>query len=498
VARATYVLEVDWNNDGDFDDSYEDCTRDFSSIECRRGRDYASQLVGKASPGRLVAVLRNRDGLYSSYNTASPLYGSILPGRKVRLRTTSPSVQTLWTGYLNRLLPSGDVFGIPTAMMEATGALGKLTGKEVTPEKQEAQTTGYIIGVLLDEVSWPAGERSIDTGQTEVDTWFTSKKDVLSAIREVEETELGFLYESEGAAIVFEDRHHRLKSPHTASQATFSDVSGDSKYIGIGQADPLADIYNEVFAMIQKYTKAGSSEILWALSGETPTVEAGASVEYWAEYPNVEHDSEDGAYVDTWDTPVVGVDITQTGGNDGDIGVVVSKFANSMKITITNNRATTITLTLVQVKGTKVTKNSPVKLHSEDTTSQGRYGIRTYKLPAIWLQNTNTGKDYTNYLVSRYKDPMPVLSLSFKAIASDNNMIQALERNISDRITVVATSSRMELGIDADFFIEAIQHKISIAGQKHDVIFELSDAAGDGGYWVLGVSELGVTTKLAY
>ena len=102
---ATYVCEVDWDNDGNFADAGEDITADCLSIETRRGRDYASQLTGRATAGKLVATLDNQSGDYSPFNTSSPLTGLLLPRRKVRLRVTSPAALTLWTGFLDRIEP---------------------------------------------------------------------------------------------------------------------------------------------------------------------------------------------------------------------------------------------------------------------------------------------------------------------------------------------------------------------------------------------------------
>lgn len=499
MAKATYVFEVDFTNSGLYDGADDDCTENLFTVETRRGRDYASQLTGRATAGKLVANLKNPSGLYSSYNSSSPLHGNILPGRRVRLRTTAPDAYTIWTGFLERIIPAGTYDGYPVVTFEASGPISRISEKDVTPAKQSGVLTGVIVGAILDAASWAAGGRTIDDGQTTIDNWNVGKMKALSAIRDIEETEMGFFYEGADGKLIYEDRHHRLKGAHLVSQQTYSDAAGAAMgYRTIEQADPLREIYNEILATIQSYTTAGSSGVLWTLA-ETPTVSAGQSVTYWAEYPNVETDPTTGAYVSAWDDPVVGTDITQTGVADGDIAVTVSKFANSMKMVITNNHATaTATLTLVQAQGTKVTKNTPVTISEEDSTSQGKYGIRSYQLPAKWLQNTNAGADYVNYLISRYKDPVPVLALSFLANKSDTAMTEALTREISDRITVVATGATTELGINDDFFIESISHRITKAGFHHEVTFELSAAEGDGGYWVLGTSVLGSTTKLAY
>jgi hypothetical protein len=492
---ADYVFEIDWNNDGDFSDANEDCTTDLVSVECRRGRDYASQLTGKASPGRLTATMNNLAGKYSSFNASSPLYGSILPGRKVRLRTSTANI---WTGYLGTIIPAGSLGGNPVVSLEANGPLSRVK-KSITPPKQSSQLTGAIMGAILDEIGWAAGDRTIDTGQTTVGKWYIDKIDAFEAMRQIEETELGFMTEGEDGKIIFEDRHHRLKGAHLVSQQTFTDSIGAIiGYSAITQQDPIREIYNDIIATVESYDTALSSAVLWTLH-ETPTLAPGQSLIYWAEYPNSEHDPSTGAYVDTWDTPVVGTDITQTGVSDSDVGIAVSKFAESMKITITNNNATnSATLTLVQAKGTKVTKLSSTSVSNSDSASQALYGTKSYLLPAKWLQTTTTAQDYAGYIIGRYKDPVPVVGISLYANKNSSLMTEALTRNISDRITVIATGAKTELGINNDFFVEAISHRISSSGRFHEVTFELSDASGDGGYWVLGTSELNINTRLAY
>ena len=78
------ALKVDWNNDGDFDDTHDDITSDTLSISWERGRDYASALLGSTIAGKLTAVLDNTSNKYSPSNSSSALSGSLLPGRTIR------------------------------------------------------------------------------------------------------------------------------------------------------------------------------------------------------------------------------------------------------------------------------------------------------------------------------------------------------------------------------------------------------------------------------
>lgn len=95
-AQADSAIKVLWDfdNDGDFDETAEDVTAYLVAAESVAGRDWPSQLTGKAGPGQLRLQLRNDDDRFSYFNAASPLNQapfSLRTGRKIRVQTTSAS-----------------------------------------------------------------------------------------------------------------------------------------------------------------------------------------------------------------------------------------------------------------------------------------------------------------------------------------------------------------------------------------------------------------------
>ena len=83
-----YGLGIDWNGDGEYDNFQEaDRLLRWSS---ERGRERIYQPSGNGfSPyeiGRLTLTLDNFDGRYNPWNTAGPLYESIMPGRDVTFK----------------------------------------------------------------------------------------------------------------------------------------------------------------------------------------------------------------------------------------------------------------------------------------------------------------------------------------------------------------------------------------------------------------------------
>jgi len=496
MTTAAYVLEVDWNGDGDFGDANEDITADMIDFETGRGRDFASQLTGRAVAGRLRATLLNTTGKYSPFNTGSPLAGNLLPGRKVRLRSTAPVAANLWTGYLDRIGPETlSPVNLSRAILEAIGPIGKLNGKRVNPPGSGGAASGTLVGTVLDDAGWGAGDRTIDTGQTVTGPWFVEDKDALEAVREIEETELGFFYEGEDGKLVYEDRHHRLKSDHLTSQATLSDAAAATLgYASITEEDPLREIFNEARATVQPYSVGGLA-VLWTLTGETPVLAPAETRTWWAIYPGPADST--GAYVSAWTTPAVGTDITVSGVPNSSIAIVATKFARSMKIAVTNNGSSTATLTLVQARGTPATRQDATVIVEEDTASQAKYGTRTHRLAGPWFANTNDARDIAAYVVARYKDPLAMLEMALPANKFSALLSEAFSRKISDRITIVATGAQTQLGINEDVFVEGIAHRWHVGG-SHVTTFLCSPTTGDGGYWVLGTSLLGIGTKMAY
>ena len=99
--------------------------------------------------------------------------------------------------------------------------------------------------------------------------------------------------------------------------------------------------------------------------------------------------------------------------------------------------------------------------------------------------------------MSIYGSPIEVLTMTINS-SDDDNRFQALVRDISDRITVVA-SNDTQMGINADFFIENEKHTVSDGGTKHVTVWRLSPASGGySQFWVLGTSVLGTSTVPAF
>ncbi len=505
MAFGTYTIEVDWLGDGAFTASNDDVTNRVFSARWERGRDFASQLTGRSVASLARIVLDNESGDYNSFNTSSPLDGSLLPGRRMRILVDDGlGSSTAWFGYLNEIRPAPRVKDVNTVELVGIGPLGHVNRKSVSISMQTSVTASALIGTILTQAGWTAGT-DVDSGQTTFDRVWFDKQKTLSALRIVEATENGFLTESKNGTIKFEDRHHRLTASHLTATATFDDAAGAAlTFNAIRQEDPIRFIYNEFETSIRNYSTAATA-ILWTHPGTGSTafsLDIGEKKTVWASYPNP--DSTLNAFaVDSWTTLSATLDYgfnSQVGGGgtvlDADIAITTSFFSTSMKIVMENTGTQLAFPTKLEARGVPLFRSDPVLVSVEDAVSQTTFGERTFRNRSEFVPDTNEANSWGLYNLGVSKDPQPILSLSFIANKDATHLQAMQDRDISDRIRVIATGSS-GLGINEDFFIEHESHQVNRA-RTHAVTYKISAAAGYSGFWVLGISALGQSTRLAY
>ena len=517
MVTSNYFVKVDWDNAGTYVGTYDDISSDVLSVTFKRGRNYASQLTGNSTAGVLTATLNNTSGKYSPSNASSVLTGKLTPGRRVQLSINSGSFPytfpfifseaPMWTGRLSAIMPTPASTALHTATLTAEGVLGYLNDFVPITEMQTSIRTDQAVGEVLDALDWPSADRDLATGQTTMVRWWTDSAKTIDALLTVEETENGFVKETADGSVGFESRHTRLASPYDTSNATFSDASdATNTYTTLQQLDPLSTVINTFRAKARKYTE-GSVATLWTspeTGSDSPSLVTGESKTFIASYPNSNSDN-NAIGVGTWTTPVASTDYVANTASDGsgtnktsDITVTQTKVANEMIMTFANGSTDTVYLTTLQARGTSLSESNNVTVSATDTSSITKYGERKFVAKSGFFPSSSEAQSWANYQLQMHGTPVDILTMSFSANVSSANMTQALEREISDRITVVANTNAV-LGISADFFIEAIAHNITQGGTKHDVTYQLSPVnEGYTQFWILGTGVLGTSTVPAY
>lgn len=109
------------------------------------------------------------------------------------------------------------------------------------------------------------------------------------------------------------------------------------------------------------------------------------------------------------------------------------------------------------------------------------------------MDDADQAQDLVDYSIGKYKDPRAELSTTIMN-QDAANLTQLLSREISDRITITNT----KLGITSQaFFIDYMEHDISLSGKLHTAIYRLADCINED-FFCLDFSALGTQTKLGY
>jgi hypothetical protein len=188
-----------------------------------------------------------------------------------------------------------------------------------------------------------------------------------------------------------------------------------------------------------------------------------------------------------------------------DVDYTLVSGAPQITLTKLSGQSTTVTILAVgvdaiidglQVRATTVPVLTTVVLHAEDSVSIGNYGRRSApdSLAPVWA-NLYDAQAIQEVILARRADRVPTVSVTL-VNANNTLLTQQLTRDLSDLVRVKLA----QIGLDADCFIEQIQHQIGQGGLEHRTTFGLEKAPtqptavfiiGSATSGVLGTNRLG-------
>jgi len=227
------------------------------SLTINKGRQHE---LGRMEAGVASVVLLNTSGDYWPNNSGGSYYPNVKPQKKINIRVTYNSITyDLYTGFVEDWQPDfitkpikGAIMILPCA--DLIGQLARLLLNDGGGYSQEL--SGTRIGNVLDDLDWPAGDRDLAGGQSNMKaTGALENVNALDHLFSVQESERGILFIAGDGDVKFHDRHTRLKSPYTTSQATFGDDTGEMGYHRLKLAYGNEYILNDI-----RLTRDGGSE----------------------------------------------------------------------------------------------------------------------------------------------------------------------------------------------------------------------------------------------
>ena len=509
---ADYRFYVDWNNDGDYGESYEEVTADVQSASWSGG--FNGPPPEYANAGTLTLTLRNGDGKYTQTNQSSPIYtayGGIRPGLKVKVTMfiTGGSTHNMWSGFLDLIetVNPTEPLEAGTAKLSALGILSRFAKGEVNITLQEQVTTGAALDTLLDAVDWSLTQRDLDIGRTTLYKWWVKKEqNPLDSMRQLQDAELGRLREGKDGKVVFDSRRHLFEEPGSLVSATFG-IGG----LEMWEPKPLNSyqyVYNS-YRGNQRTFNLSDEEILATIAdnqlgvgGKPPLLPAGETRTYWFELN--EYSPSDYISIYEWSESAAPVTLhanTDINGNDDNgIGTsvtidmegpgvltepLVTRYSQRLKYEIRNNSGSDAYLTVFRAYGIAIVESEPNPIKVDDLESQLVYGVCEYPNPDPWCTDYEDGLAMARYLVDATPQDSsgsslgimayPRTRIEFKIMANvdHDHLIAAQAIDINQRIHINDLDSDgasvYGLYVDDDFIVDSLVHEVDNLGRFHTV-----------------------------
>lgn len=468
MAAATWVAEVDWNNDLDYSDTGETVTtrvQHRDGITTVRGRDTIRALSPPAA-GSCDFTLNNASKDYSPENASSPLYGNLTPGRRVRIRTTAPSATNIWKGNLDDL-PQQPLLRGGFVKVPALGTLAKLKGTKVSCYLRTNITTSAALAVLFAAAGLAASEyQFLDTGKTTLTLWWCGDDDAFDMMTRILAAEGpgAAIYEDGSGVITFHSRHYRLLTTRcTVSQATFGNASTEPKHAPpFGYQPNLKGVVNQAAITTKVGTLAGSATTVWTWTG---SIQCAVGTPLYFDI-NLSEPAEQFTSAITFDTG----GLLTTIGNYDDGGANPAK-GTRVYLQVINNSAggQTVTITAISVSAKVYSSATEIVRNTADTSaSQAKYGSRA--LPTSYNPwpyiDSLVARDFADAIVGAYKEPRASVDITVNN-GHATRLTHQLAREISDRVTV----QESQTGMNGAVIIERIRHEIKAGGRDHKTTF---------------------------
>jgi hypothetical protein len=476
-----WALEVDWTGNG-FSGANEASRMVACSVS--RGRNYLLNRDGngfqRVQPGRMSVTLDNRDGRYDPYNTTSPIYPYVIPGKRFRLRVKNGTAGMLYyvmTGFIEDIQP---VSGREQVLITGVDALELFSNQDIiTSQVYEAIRIDDAIETILDAAGW--NNYSVDALSDTIAYWWVDNRSVVNAIGELEDASLGtFFVSNDGVAKYYSRRR---------SAAEVLALQSDDILREIKVSQPWETVRNSIELVVNPRVEQSNAE-LWALQGQ-PSVVAGSSLEIWAAY---QYDNES---VPAIDVTAPSSDFAVNTASDGsgtdlttDCSVAITAFPETAKLIVTNGSGSDGYVISLKVWGKSVIMPNPVIIRDTDPASIAIYDTRKFQIDSTWLQDSNIAIDLASVLVSLLADARKNPTVRIEARPDIQFLV-----DLFDRIALEIPY----LNIDSAYRVGAIEHEwIENNGQSVLTTLSLEPIIDtSASYWTFP-TEIGVTSILGF
>lgn len=486
-----WAIEIDWDDDSVFDGTNE-------ALRCidlttQRGREVYIKPGGgqkgresgfeQFRPGRATIRLRNDDGRFDAFNTSSPIFGDIEPGRFIRIKVTDGLTSTeydVFAGKIDKIAPSRKK-GFEYVDVTCSDGWRLLFDEEPAIVIQADVATEDAIDQILTDIDWPSiWGRDLLAAANTLDNWWEDGRKAAKAISELVDNELGRFFIAADGKAKFRGRHNIDSSVIT--------ITEDLLLKPIEMPQPQEVIKNRVEVVVHPRITQADVEI-WRMQDKL-FIEAGVSKNVWAGFRF------DGRSVpaNNLTTPAPTTDYTantQEGGGGSDLTTdftvaIASTFSKTAKLSITNGSTDDGYVTLLKMHGDAI--DSPDATVIIDDRS-GLDQPRIFVLDSDWKQSIQDAINAATFL----SDMLNAVR-EFPSGWIQGRPATQFGFDIGDRISIDIDAK----SIDSDYRVGYIEHSwLTSNGQSVLTRFKVEPFADFDNFWQF-TTTVGVKSVFAY
>jgi hypothetical protein len=349
--------------------AYDDYTDRILSIEWEREAEPPTSSITLATAS---IIMDNHDDLFTPSNTASPLYGKILPKRPIRINA----------GFGGETIPQfiGLTDGKPeinekakTAKFTAIDFLKYMMDQPLDSELMYIDMrTDEIIQALLEGGGMLTSQMDLDTGSVIIPfAYFAKGSKRGDALAEIAEAELGNVSMSEAGRAVFQNRQNW--SDNTSSWTFNKQNTLERKAAAASEIINVVEVYSQARAVMAK-------QKLWEASS-TIEIPKNSSIDIFTDFKDdygalPVTTMDDPVYIASASTSLFATNEFEDGTGDAlDSYVSLTSsdlFSTSAKLTFTNSNTTkSIFITQLEIFATPAKVQNDIYVRVQDDTSVG-------------------------------------------------------------------------------------------------------------------------------
>ena len=221
-----------------------DVTSSVVSVSVSRGR---SDETEPFQTGRASVTLRNVDGTFDPVASPFQLRDAVTVSW-----SGGGTAVPVFTGFVEDVTLGYDLSGDASVQVSCVDGFALLANQTVVPEAVSVEDSGARIDTVLGNagVAWPAGT-AIDSGISQLAAG-TAEGNALQYLRQVEESEQGYLYVARDGTLTFKNRHTTLNNPIAGTQ--FSDDGGGIPYEAVERFSGARSLFNKVTGELEDGT----------------------------------------------------------------------------------------------------------------------------------------------------------------------------------------------------------------------------------------------------